>query len=132
MSERKTINTNIRLNLTKEDDRRAWEYLQNMDRKKYKSYSRIAVTALNDFFERQERLASDPYYELREREEAFLTRLQETLEFCAREWGLHGLKGLHEMLQGARPAFPAPVPTGTADNGADEDFEAAMDFINNL
>ena len=37
--ERKIINTNIRLNLCDEQDRQAWEYLQTMDRKKYKSYS---------------------------------------------------------------------------------------------
>ena len=30
--ERKIINTNIRLNLCDEQDRRAWEYLQTMDR----------------------------------------------------------------------------------------------------
>ena len=42
MSERQTVNTNIRLNLAREDDRRAWAYLQRMDRAKYKSYSRAA------------------------------------------------------------------------------------------
>ena len=41
--ERKIINTNIRLNLSDEQDRQAWEYLQTMDREKYKSYTR-AVT----------------------------------------------------------------------------------------
>ena len=35
--ERKIINTNIRLNLCDEQDRQAWEYLQTMDREKYKS-----------------------------------------------------------------------------------------------
>ena len=35
MSRRQTINTNIRLNLANEDDRKAWTYLQNLDRKKY-------------------------------------------------------------------------------------------------
>mgnify|MGYP001165793869 CR=1 FL=1 len=42
--ERKTINTNIRLNLCDEQDRQAWEYLQTMDRKKYKSYTRCNLT----------------------------------------------------------------------------------------
>ena len=31
------INTNIRFNLYNEDDRKAYEFLQSMDRKKYKS-----------------------------------------------------------------------------------------------
>lgn len=41
--ERKIINTNIRLNLCDEQDRQAWEYLQTMDRKKYKSYTRACL-----------------------------------------------------------------------------------------
>lgn len=44
------INTNIRLNLCDEQDRQAWEYLQTMDREKYKSYTRAVVVALNDYF----------------------------------------------------------------------------------
>ena len=47
--EQKIINTNIRLNLCDEQDRQAWEYLQTMDREKYKSYTRAVVVALNDF-----------------------------------------------------------------------------------
>lgn len=77
---RNKISTNIRLNLDKEADRRAWEYLQNMDRKKYKSYSRAIVTAVNDYFNRQERLAADPYLETREKEDAFLDRIIATIE----------------------------------------------------
>ena len=72
MSGRLTVNTNIRLNLANEDDRRAWVYLQNLDRKRYKSYSRAVVAALNDYFGRQEQLADDPYLETREKEDAFL------------------------------------------------------------
>mgnify|MGYP003299042026 CR=1 FL=1 len=43
---RRIINTNIRLNLEQEEDRRAWEYLQGMDRKQYKSYTRAVVAAI--------------------------------------------------------------------------------------
>ena len=32
-------NTNLRFNLDKEQQRRAWEYLQTMDRQDFKSYS---------------------------------------------------------------------------------------------
>ena len=34
-------------------DRKAWEYLQTMDRQKYKSYTKAVVAALNDYFERE-------------------------------------------------------------------------------
>ena len=66
------VYTNIRLNLDREADRKAWEYLRNMDRKKYKSYSRAIVTAVNDYFDRQERMKKDHYLETREKEDAFL------------------------------------------------------------
>ena len=52
--------TTLRLNLTDEDDRRAYEHLQRMDKKQYRSYSKAIVTAINDHFERQARFESDP------------------------------------------------------------------------
>ena len=74
------VNTNLRLNLDNAEDRRAWERLRLMDRTRYKSYSRAVVAALNEFFDRQERLANDPYLETREKEEAFLKRILDTVE----------------------------------------------------
>ena len=74
------INTNIRLNLDREADRKAREYLRNMDRKKYKSYSRAIVTAVNDYFDRQEQLENDAYLEAREKEDAFLDKALTTIE----------------------------------------------------
>ena len=70
----------VRLNLEDADDRRAWERLQKLDRSQYKSYARAIVVALNDFFDRRERLVSDPYLETREKEDAFLKRVLETVE----------------------------------------------------
>lgn len=72
--------TTLRLNLADEDDRRAYEHLQNMDKKQYRSYSKAIVTAINDHFERQARLASDPYLETREKEDAFLSLIQKIIE----------------------------------------------------
>ena len=74
------VTTNLRLNLDNAEDRRAWERLRRMDRTRYKSYSRAVVAALNDFFDRQERLENDPYLETREKEEAFLQRVLDTVE----------------------------------------------------
>ena len=76
----KIVTTNLRLNLNNAEDRRAWERLRRMDRTRYKSYSRAVVAALNDFFDRQERLSNDPYLETREKEEAFLQRVLDTVE----------------------------------------------------
>ena len=74
--ERKIINTNIRLNLCDAQDRQAWEYLQTMDREKYKSYTRAVVVALNDYFSREYRNEADPYLETREKEDAFLEKVE--------------------------------------------------------
>ena len=124
--ERTVINTNIRLNLNRPDDRKAWEYLQALDRKKYKSYSRAVVAAVNDYFSRQERLAADPYLETREKEDAFLRKVLDTIRAGMQASGA-GLSGLAALLQGIQTAAPPAVQTMT-----DEDLDIAIDFINSL
>lgn len=124
--ERTTINTNIRLNLNRPEDRQAWEHLQNMDRKKYKSYSRAVVAAINDYFGRQERLANDPFLESREKEDAFLQKVIDTIRegIQASGTGLAGLTALLRSIQTSSPSEPKSM--------SDEDLDIAMDFINSL
>ncbi len=76
---KRIINTNIRFDLKREDDRQAYEYLRCMDRKQFKSYTRAIVYALNDFFTRQEKQQADPYLETREKEERFLGQVLDTI-----------------------------------------------------
>lgn len=83
--ERKIINTNIRLNLLDEADRQAWEYLQTMNRKKYKSYTRAVVAAVNDYFGREYEKEEDPYLETREKEDAFLRQVQNAIKEGVKE-----------------------------------------------
>ena len=126
MMERTTINTNIRLNLNRPEDRQAWEYLQSMDRKKYKSYSRAVVAAINDHFSREERCASDPFLESREKEDAFLQKILDTIRegLQSSEAGLAGLTALLRANQ-----LSSPFETRSM---SDEDLDIAMDFINSL
>ena len=126
MMERTTINTNIRLNLNKPEDRQAWEYLQSMDRKKYKSYSRAVVAAINDHFSREERCASDPFLESREKEDAFLQKILDTIRegLQSSEAGLAGLTALLRANQISSPSETKSM--------SDEDLDIAMDFINSL
>ena len=123
------VNTNIRLNLDRPDDRRAWEYLQSLDRKKYKSYSRAVVVAVNDYFARQERLADDPYLETREKEDAFLGKVLDTIREGIQSSGGLTFTGLASLLQvqGTAPAPPLDQKTIS-----DEDLDTAMDFIDSL
>lgn len=124
--ERTTINTNIRLNLNRPEDRQAWEHLQNMDRKKYKSYSRAVVAAINDYFARQDRLSNDPFLESREKEDAFLQRVLDTIRegIQASDTGLAGLTALLQAIQTSSPSETKSM--------SDEDLDIAMDFINSL
>ena len=126
MMDRTTINTNIRLNLNRPEDRQAWEHLQNMDRKKYKSYSRAVVAAINDYFARQDRLANDPFLESREKEDAFLQKVLATIRegIQASDTGLAGLTALLQAIQ-----TPSPSESKSM---SDEDMDIAMDFINSL
>lgn len=97
--ERKIINTNIRLNLCEEQDRLAWEYLQTMDREKYKSYTKAVVAALNDYFSRMYRNEADPYLETREKEDAFLERVETAIREGVKESVPMAMaKNLLEML----------------------------------
>ena len=124
--ERTTINTNIRLNLNRPEDRQAWDYLQNMNRKKYKSYSRAVVVAINDYFTRQERLANDPYLESREKEDAFLQKVLDTIRegIQASDTGLAGLTALLQAIQATSPSETKSI--------SEEDLDIALDFINSL
>ena len=126
MTERRIINTNIRLNLSRPEDLRAWEYLQSLDRKKYKSYSRAVVAAVNDYFVRQERLAADPYLETREKEDAFLGKVLDTIREGMQS-SSPGLAGLAALLQSVQPAPPSVEESLSA-----EDLDTAMEFIDSL
>ena len=122
------VSTNIRFNLEKESDRTAWEYLQQRDKRQHRSYSRAVIAAVNDYFERRGRLASDPYLETREKEDAFLLRVLETIR---------------DGFNRAAPAGPAdalfnqlqsiPLQLVSAENAVQGDQqeadEVALDFV---
>lgn len=117
--------TTLRLNLDSEDDRRAWEYLRSMDKTRYRSYSSAIVTAINGHFSRQERLADDPFLETRERQDAFLGEIKDTIRESLQTSGA-GIGGLAALLQSVQPAPQSDEAM------SEEAFDTAMDFINGL
>lgn len=147
--ERNIINTNIRLNLCDEQDRQAWEYLQTMDREKYKSYTRAVVVALNDFFSREYRNEADPYLETREKEDAFLERVETAIRDGVKESVPMAMaKNLLEMLT---PFLKESVGENNLSDGAltiektenegaentldweqEADMDAALDFADSF
>ena len=147
--ERNIINTNIRLNLCDEQDRQAREYLQTMDREKYKSYTRAVVVALNDYFSREYRNEADPYLETREKEDAFLERVETAIRDGVKESVPMAMaKNLLEMLTPflkesvGENSVPDRVLAleksdhGVAENTLDweqeDDLDAALDFADSF
>ena len=112
--------TTLRLNLTDEDDRRAFEHLQRMDKKQYRSYSKAIVAAVNGYFESQERIADDPYLETREKEDAFLRRIMETIE-----------QGQRYAPVGMLPLTP-PIVQPEPSVEDDDNISAALDFADSF
>ena len=73
----------LRFDLADEDDRRAYELLQNRDKVEFGSYTELVSRAVNEFFERRLRLKDDPYFETREKEDAFIARVLDAVRHSA-------------------------------------------------
>ena len=117
----KLFNTTLRINLSDPEGLKAWTYLVNRDKSRYRSYSDAIIAAVNGYFDREQRLADDPYLETREKEDAFLQRVIETIERGAQA---NPLAGLAALLQ-ATPSAPDYTVV-------ENDLDTAMDFINGL
>ena len=104
-------NVKIRFNLDKENDRRAYEYLQGAE----KSYSKAVISAICGFMELSERTAA---------EDAFLERVISTIR---EEVGKSNpLGGLLQFVQ--TPS--AQTPTEKENNAETE--EAVLDFLDSF
>ena len=104
--------TTLRFNLSKPEQQTAWEYLQNLDREKFKSVNHAITLAVCDFFERQKRA---------EREEMFVRRILEAVE-QALEKGLPTFLTSYLLnLIGTNPGKTAPPEESHTDN-VDWDF----------
>ena len=95
-------NTNLRFNLEKDLQRKAWEYLQSMNRQEFKSYSHVISLALVDYFDRYYRIAEDPYLKTREREERFINQIVE---------------GVQQNLKQSLPLFLSGLTVGMVQMG---------------
>ncbi|MBR3870158.1 MAG: hypothetical protein IKJ17_01500 [Clostridia bacterium] len=104
-------NLKIRFNLDKENDRKAYEYLQGADH----SYSKAVISAICEYLELSERTAT---------EDAFLERVITTIkEELAKA---NPLGGLLQLVQ----APPAQIPAEKENKAETE--ETVMDFMDNF
>ena len=73
----------LRFDLADEDEHKAYDYLQNRDKAEFGSYTKLVSQAVNEFFERRSRLKDDPYFETREKEDAFIARVLDAVRHSA-------------------------------------------------
>ena len=123
----KIITSNIRFNLTKADDRRAWEYLQSMDRSKHKSYSRAVISAINEYFEWEQKLTDNPFLETREKEDRFMQKILDTINQGLQKYSASGgLASLIKLISANQE------PSIRNSQNTDEDNTAALDFADSF
>ena len=105
-------NVKVRFNLSKENDRKAYEYLQNAE----VSYSKAVISAICGFMKLSERTAI---------EDTFLERVISTIrEETAKS---NPLGGLLQLVQQPVPQTPPVVKENNA-----ETEEAVLDFLDSF
>lgn len=92
---------------------KAWDYLHNYDKDKIKSTNVAAITAVNDYFDRMGRLADDPYFETRQREERFVEQI---VSEVGKAFIAEMPKFLASLMLSLNRGYPMQaVPLGTED-----------------
>ena len=112
----KVLTTCFRFNMENPEHAKAWNYLHNFDKDKIKSTNVAAITAVNDYFDRMGRLADDPYFETRQREERFVEQIVSEVGKAFIAEMPKFLASLMLSLNGGYPMRTAPiqaVPVGT-------------------
>ena len=103
-------NMKIRFNLNKENDRKAYDYLRNTE----KSYSKAVISAICEYMDLSERLAT---------EDAFRERIIATIREEVSKSNPFG--GLLQLVQ--TPSAPTPTESENT-----ETEETVMDFMDNF
>jgi len=118
--------TNLRFNLDKDTQRRAWEYLQTMDRQVFKSYSQVIALSLVDYFERYYRRQDDPYLETREKEDQFVSRIVEAVQVSMEKTLPLFLAG---CMAGTRQKEESQTKEVTFSHSKDPEMDIDWDFL---
>ena len=122
--------TNLRFNLEKDLQRKAWQYLQTMDKGTFKSYSNAIALSVCDYFECYYHRKDDPYFETRQREEQFVEQIVGAVEKVMEKTFPLFLVGLMSGIGQTEAHIPTPsaVSTALSDNqNSDEDVD--WDFL---
>ena len=121
--------TTLRFNLDKPLDRQAWNYLKNMNKEEFKSYSQAVAVALTEYFKNYYRLKDDPYFETREREERFVEQIVSAVEASVEKALPTFLAACFtKMVMPYNSATPMINITNTNENNASAD-DIDFDFV---
>ena len=124
----------VSFDLDRAEDRAALTWLSQCRREGFKTYSAAVVAVINDYRDRKERLSADSYLETREKEDAFLRRVLETIREGVAESGNLGL--LLRFLQTSQTNTEGSSQSQDKDsqpNNEDlESISAALDFVDAL
>lgn len=130
--------TCFRFNLDNPEHARAWKYIHDVDKKKMKSGNTAVIKAINEYFDRMQKLTDDPYFETRQREERFVEQIVSEVGKALTAEMPKFLASLMLSLNTSYPAYQ-PVQAVSADadnvmntdeNGENDDYsDIDMDFI---
>ena len=121
----------VRFRMDQEQDRRAYEFLMKEGKSEYHSLNRAVIAAIDEFFSRQKRIKGDPYLETREKEDAFLAKIEHTVRESIQA---STLGYLPLIVQSGMIGSSSGGKTNDTESKADEDadLDAALDFVNSL
>jgi hypothetical protein len=129
--------TCFRFNLDNPEHAKAWHYLHDFDKDKVKSGNTAVVRAVNDYFDRMQKLSDDPYFETRQREERFV---QQIVSEVGKAFIAEMPKFLASLMLNLNAGYPMPtlqaaVSAGTENSTNTDDSDNAdysdidFDFI---
>ena len=100
----------LRFDFADEEEHKAYDHLQNRDKAEFGSYTKLVSRAVNEFYERRLKLKDDPYFETREKEDAFIASVLDAVLHLA-------------------PSLPASQEVKAEE---DENVEAMFAFLDNF
>ena len=126
--------TCFRFNLDNPEHAKAWNHLHSIDKDKVKSGNTAVVRAVNEYFDRMQKLSDDPYFETRQREERFVEQI---VTEVGKAFTAEMPKFLASLMLNLNAGYPMPIPqtavsaetesSKNTDDGDNVDY-SAIDF----
>ena len=106
--------TCFRFNLDNPEHAKAWNHLHSIDKDKVKSGNTAVVRAVNDYFDRMQKLSDDPYFETRQREERFVEQI---VTEVGKAFIAEMPKFLASLMLNLNAGYPMPIPQAAVSTG---------------